>query len=243
MAAMRKRMAWVIRRAVRRLGYDIVWFHPSNLIQLLSRLQIDCLVDVGANEGQFASRVLAEGWRGPILSFEPGSEAHAKLTQRANAGAPKWKVAPQMALGDRSGQTTLRVSNHSESSSLLPLGDLMRNELGLSLVREEAVRLARLDEIADTLISGAQRLFVKADTQGSEAQIVRGATGVFDRIVGFQLEMSIEPLYEGEPDMTSLIAIMRDYGYQLWNIAPAYHRPSNGQLLQVDGIFVRRDAT
>ena len=43
----------------------------AQLAFTLERQAIDAVVDVGANAGQYAARLRAAGWRGPILSIEP----------------------------------------------------------------------------------------------------------------------------------------------------------------------------
>lgn len=63
------------RRLARRVGLNLGRYTPQastgvayNL--LLSRLGIDLVVDIGANEGQYAFDVRLHGYRGRILSFE-----------------------------------------------------------------------------------------------------------------------------------------------------------------------------
>jgi len=48
----------------------------------LRQFQIDLIVDVGANEGQFASEIRYFGYSGRVVSFEPLSNAYIKLYYR-----------------------------------------------------------------------------------------------------------------------------------------------------------------
>jgi hypothetical protein len=41
------------------------------LREMLTQLEIDCILDVGANRGQFARELRRIGFRGLIFSFEP----------------------------------------------------------------------------------------------------------------------------------------------------------------------------
>ena len=76
------------------------------------------MIDVGANLGQYATRLRAAGWAGPILSIEPIPEVHRQLG-RAAAADPAWEVAPPLAVGAADGEVALEVSAESDMSSTL----------------------------------------------------------------------------------------------------------------------------
>ena len=57
--------------------------------------------------------------------------------------------------------------------------------------------------------------------------------------MGWQIELSIEPLYEGQPLIEEVIAIMRASGFALWRILPGLRDPMTLQAFEVDGIFFR----
>jgi hypothetical protein len=51
--------------------------------------------------------------------------------------------------------------------------------------------------------------------------------------------MSLLPLYEGEVLMPEICARMTADNFDLWDLEPSFRDPTNGRLLQVDGIFTR----
>jgi hypothetical protein len=58
----------------------------------VDRLEIDLIIDVGANEGQFSEEIRVGGYSGRIISFEPTTEAHSRLLKRSQRD-PLWNVS------------------------------------------------------------------------------------------------------------------------------------------------------
>lgn len=52
--------------------------------KLLDLYRIDCILDVGANLGQFREFAVNAGWDGPVLSFEPVKESYEAITTKAS---------------------------------------------------------------------------------------------------------------------------------------------------------------
>jgi hypothetical protein len=80
---------------------------------------------------------------------------------------------------------------------------------------------------------------VKVDTQGSELAVLAGAGDEMDRVLGFQLELSLVPLYESQPLIDELIGAARAMGFRPVAMEPDFFDPATGELLQADGIFFR----
>jgi FkbM family methyltransferase len=235
------------RSTLRRIGLDVIRYNPQKsheaaLAKLLAAREIDTVLDIGANQGQYATMVRRAGFRGKIISFEPLPEAHSKLTQAA-ARDPLWTVAPRMALGDHDGTLLMHVAGNSASSSALPMLDAhLRAAPESAYIGSEKVRVSKLDGVAEELRVGGQNLFLKIDVQGFEPQVLRGAERLLDRIQGVQLELSLVPLYEGETLFLSLVDSLAGKGFELWALIPGFIDNETGRTLQVDGIFFRPDA-
>ena len=92
----------------------------AQLVHTLGRHGVDAVIDVGANIGQYAQRLRAAGWAGPILSIEPIPEVHAVLKSRAcrRSGTGRWRRRSQPAR--QTGEIVLEVSAESDMSSTLP---------------------------------------------------------------------------------------------------------------------------
>ncbi len=235
----------MLRRALGAIGLKISRVVPAGsdlyrtLVAYLDDHGISHVLDVGANQGQFALGLLENGYRGAILSFEPLPDAHRKLSAAA-AAHPNWIVAAPIALSDRSGTATFHVAGNSVSSSLLPMSDAPAEHAPEATQTDLIeVRLERLDDVLPSYLAAAD-FFLKMDTQGSELDILRGATGVLERITGIMIEMSIVPHYEGQPLLPEALSTVTGLGFDAYHFFHGFRSRHRGPLLECDGLFFRR---
>jgi FkbM family methyltransferase len=236
-------MKMMVRRAFHRLGFDLRYFMDSEegiLRNLIDRLQPAVVLDVGANIGQYGRMLRGIGYRGPIVSFEPLSSAHQKLEAAARADR-NWIIAPRAALGSARGTVEVNVAGNSVSSSVLPMKEThLAAEPRSRYVATESVALARLDELLPSVFPADGPIIMKLDTQGYEEEVLKGAEGILARVVAIQMEISLVPLYQGAPTLVHVVSAMQERGYHLFQVVTGFRDVSTGQLLQVDGIFVRQ---
>lgn len=230
-----------VRRGVRRVGFDVVRFRGDvsrYVLGLLEARSVDLVVDVGANAGQYGLRLRAQGYSGPMLSFEPTRNAFQDLERWAQSDSA-WTCKPY-ALGESSGSVLMRVSDNSVSSSLYePTSAHLAAEPSAAMHGTEEVEMRRLDEV---LPPSARSVWLKVDTQGHESQVLAGAGETWPRLSVVQLELSLRPMYENEPVLHEMVALMAAQGYVLTYLEPGLRDKSSGAMLQCDGIFVRDDS-
>jgi len=235
-----------IKRLLRWTGFDLrrrtMQVSPDlQLGRILRHLEIDLVLDVGANAGQYGRALRELGYAGRIVSFEPLSAAHAALEREAR-GSPGWIVVPRMAIGDADGEIDMHVAGNSVSSSILDmLPAHERAAPGSAYVAREKVPLRRLDSVAGQYLAGARRALLKIDTQGYEDHVLTGAAGVLDRITAIQTELTLVPLYSGQRLLDEMRERIEAMGFELFAIFPGYVDETSGQTLQLDGFFLRRD--
>ena len=234
----------LLRESLRHAGLMVQRYSPATVADaeiaaLLAHHDVDLVLDVGANAGQYAQSLRRSGYRGRIVSFEPLRDAWEHCVALAHRD-PRWAIAPRMALGARDDQIEIHVSNNSVSSSILPMHE--RHRLAApdsSYVGRESVDLRRLDGVAGSFLGHASRPFLKIDTQGYEGEVLAGASEVVQSLRGIQMEMSLTPLYDGSPSCDQLLEMMRSWGFAPWAILPAFIDQQSGRMLQVDGLFFR----
>jgi FkbM family methyltransferase len=236
-----------IRRQLRKHGYDITRFDPkwhplARRGRLLQSLRIDVVLDVGANVGQYAQELRRDlGFAGQIHSFEPLAAAFQVLQDQA-ARDPSWSVF-NFGLGDVSGSASINVAGDSESSSLL---DMLPRHVEAAprsrFVGTEVIEIKTLDAVFDELRSPGERVYLKIDTQGFENRVLLGAERCLAEVAAVQVEMSLTPLYVGEPNFVEMCKLLVDTGYTLVGLEPGFADFRTGQLLQADGIFRRLES-
>jgi hypothetical protein len=104
------------------------------------------------------------------------------------------------------------------------------------------VDVRRLDGLFDQYSRPGENCYMKLDVQGHEHRVLAGAQQCLERITAIQMELSIEPLYEGTQTWQEAIASMEERGYKLMFLTPGFRDPKTGEMMQADGIFVRKRA-
>lgn len=235
-----------VKRWFRNRGYEV---HKLSLGELddITRLvritedrNIKTFLDVGANQGQFAIDLRVSGFTKQIISFEPLTAAHSILSSAAIHDS-SWTVAPRVAVGKDEGECSINVSRNSFGSSLLPMKDIHTLcAPSSSYVGSEQVEVKTLPVLLSNLcVPTTERLALKIDTQGYEAEVIEGARELLPRVEVIFTELSLTPLYEGAPEFLDMFYLIIDQGYRCIALSPEFSDPRTGEMLQVNGTFVR----
>jgi FkbM family methyltransferase len=219
-----------------------VW-EQRHLRRLLAYLDVDCVFDVGANYGQYAEMLRQRvGFTGRIISFEPMPDAVTVLKAKS-ARDPKWTIEG-IALSSSSGARIFHIMKSNRFSSL---GQPLHTEVDIfermnAVERTIEVQTETLEEAYMRLKKEYEfsRPFLKMDTQGFDVDIVRAASLVMPFFLGMQSELAVKRIYEQSVDFRDAIAAYKEAGFDVSAFVPnnAGHFP---QLIEMDGIFVRRD--
>lgn len=218
-------------------------FEQDTLKQLFGLLSVDCVFDIGANAGQYATMLRKRvGYKGLIISCEPIPHLASRL--RGLASHDKAWHVEEVAVTNRDGACEFNVMQSDQFSSL---GMPSHAEApGFETANSVASRLVVRGE---TLCSLYQRMsqqygftspFLKMDTQGFDVAIVMAAGSCLGRFVGLQSELAVKKLYRESVDFRDAIRVYESHGFELTALVPNNegHFP---RLLETDCIMTRRD--
>jgi FkbM family methyltransferase len=232
-------MKQLIRRILNWGGYDLRRIGFSrDLMDFIRVRDIETVLDVGANVGQFGESLRAKGYRGKIISFEPIPSVFKTLAVKASADS-NWQ-ANNFALGARAGTATINVAEMSVFSSILPFtGAAARHNRQASVAGRETIEVRTLDDIYP---SERGNVLLKIDTQGYEKPVLEGGRSVLPMLKGVLMELPIIHLYEGTWQFHQAIEFMADAGFVPAQIHPVgYHSTDSVSLIEVDCLFRPRD--
>lgn len=240
-----------VLKVSRSLGYDIVPLREMkerdfalHLGELLARLEIDCVLDVGANVGQYhdflRDQVL---YQGTIVSFEPVSRHVCQLRERAKAD-PDWHIEPY-ALGARTDNLSINVMVSDQFSSFLEPDHSRVREFGALNVpcRTETVAVKTLDSVLPQLRAqlGIRRPYLKLDTQGFDIEVMEGARDCLPAIPALQTEASVLGIYKGMPGYMDTIHYLGERGFDITGLYPI-SRDRSLRLIEFDCVMINRAA-
>ena len=236
MSKLIRTLKYLLWRAAHRVGLDVYPLDSRNSVQsflahIFTTKAVDCIWDIGANTGQYASMVRNIGFRGDIVSFEPIPVVWEKLRQNASADF-KWTIYERCAVGLSEGTAVMNVTVDSVSSSLLRPID------ATAVVRTESVKVERLDSIIENIKPSSYSL-LKLDCQGGEYDIVLSAGSRIQMFLYVQMEASIYPLYEGERTLFDIFDLMHSLGFDVAFIFPGI-TDQRDRMVQTELVFKRR---
>jgi FkbM family methyltransferase len=241
------RLPGSVRYLVRRAGFDVVRWprRPDDVLdwalaEVLRSRDVNCVIDVGGNRGNFGRLVRALGYTGRIVSFEPSPSTLPALRAVAARDA-QWEVRP-IGLSAEPGTAELRLHKGPELDSLLTalpgvvdqipiIAEIGTAEVTLSTLAIEYPRIVKgIDE---------PRILLKSDTQGHDAEVLLGANGLPPEVVAVLVELSAQPIYAGQPRMTKVMDILLDDGFSPVAFQPLFRSSDGLRIVELDGLFMR----
>lgn len=221
------------------MGYEVRQYTPLRSLGAAREAllaEVDVVLDVGANAGQYGEMLRGIGFTGRLVSLEPVAEAYAELERRAAADGA-WE-AVCVAASDVDGEITLNVTGDSRSSSVLPRNERFADKAGWAPKESRSVTARRLDGLVEELLRPGERAYLKLDIQGYERTVLDGAGDSLAHFDALELELSVTPLYEGQPSLAEMLPLLARHGFRPICLEPIL-LDDDGLLMELDGVFAR----
>lgn len=220
----------------RLLHRDLVSFGLMANLNFLAKKgvfnEVDGIVDVGANIGQFAYMAHSALPHLAIYSYEPDPACFSRLQDTFSEHKIKGKTFP-IALANSQGSINLNIYESSANNSILS----RHNEHVLSV---QEVACSTLDLQHDELHT-LKSIFLKIDVQGAELAVLNGAVELLKRCKFVQLEVSLVNAYDGNAHIADIMAVMRSAGFSCWEILDVLRKKKSKELgiLEMDLLFAK----
>jgi FkbM family methyltransferase len=196
--------------------------------------EIKTIIDVGANQGQFALASTKKFPNANVISFEPLPEQYENF--KVNLRNSKKVKIYNLALGEKVGIIDFYRNDHSHASSALPISEEQKKAIPeTARTTKIQVGINRLDEVIQVNeIKGPSLL--KLDVQGYERNVLEGATKLLPTIDYLVFEASFIPMYQGEPLFNEMHLYLKNIGFEI--VAPVgFLEGKNGGILQIDFLY------
>lgn len=208
----------------------------------VAQLDIQTIIDIGANKGQFAQKMRRQFPEAEIFAFEPLPQPYQVLRQWGDR--QQYPVHSfNLALGDRRDQ--LEINSHvlfTASSSLLPTTELCENLY--PMVREQEkiiIQQSTLDGETEKFEGKLlPQLLVKIDVQGYEDRVIRGGQKTLGQAKACILEISLDGLYEGQCQFRDIFSLLDNLGLRYaGNLDQVVAK--DGHVRYLNALFLRPD--
>lgn len=205
--------------------------------QWLKNMGIRTVIDIGANEGQFAEKIKKILPSARIICFEPLKEPFEKLQNKFESKS-NFELY-NFALGNENSRKTIYRNEYSPSSSMLPMKDTHKKAFPFTEKEfEETIELRKLDDFLKS--SEVEKpLLVKIDVQGFEIDVIRGGAEIIRNTDIIIIETSFVELYENNPLFDDIYKSLLSFGFIYSGMFEQLNSPIDGKPLQQDSVFIK----
>lgn len=211
--------------------------HYTDIQRLLHGHTISGLMDAGASDGRVTRKFLRAFPEASAYLFEPHPIYREKLQNYAEQDK---RITPQfIALSDTTGELTLNLNQQAGMTSIFET-----NQLSAELF-PEGERSQQATTVPVTTIDSWREQngnppfeIMKFDLQAAELKALQGASKTLsESTLVIYTEIFFNPLYEDGALFSQIDLLLREYGFNLYNIYKPKASPQ-GMLLWANAIYV-----
>ena len=193
-------------------------------------IAIKHIIDVGASDGIWSAEALGHFQDAGIFMVDAREKNRAALEafKKTHAQCDYWIGALGGAPGT---QAFFESGDQSSLYSSTAFPNMQRRE----------IEVRTLDSFLEAGTIPAPDL-IKADVQGYELEVLKGALKCMQQSELLLLEVSYQQLYEHAPLAHEVIAWLGEKGFRIYDICTYSHRPRDWELAQSDILFAKMNS-
>lgn len=227
-----------LKSSLKKFGVNISRVQSwENNYKWLQDFQIEQVIDIGANVGQFAKHINIILPHAKIYSFEPIPQVFAMLKENTK-GLPI--TLYQYGVGADRSIEKIFVNEYSPSSSLLDITDAHKRNFAFAQKSIPVdIEVRSLDSFPE--FNNLSAALVKIDVQGYEDQVIKGGSEVLKSARVVFCEVSFKALYKDQKLFDEIYAFFLELGFAYkGNIEQVYDKDT-GEILYADAVFVNNN--
>ena len=200
--------------------------------------ELNTIVDVGANIGQFTIASSLFYPKAKIFSFEPVKESFRIL--KKNTKQKKNVTIHNCALGSTDGMLEFYHNEHSHASSALTISEFQTTQIPQTQkFNKIEVPVHKLDkfEFKQQIDSP---ILLKLDVQGYEKKVLEGGLIFLQHVEYLLFETSFISMYDNEPLFDEMHEFVTQHGFEV--VAPIGILEANNQIIQLDMLYQRKSS-
>lgn len=223
----------IVKNFFQKVWFDVSYYNKNSNKWLID-LWINTVIDVWANEWQYASEIHSMLPQAKIYSFEPIKNCFDILSKTINW---YWE-AFNYWLWEENKEVIFYHNESSASSSILKMNDLHKDIFTYTKNEfEEKIYIKKLDDIK---IECNSNILLKIDVQWYEKQVLEWWINFLKKVKVVTLETNFFKLYEWAPLFNDIyIFLLNKWFTYSWS-RYQLQNPNNWEILQQDAIFIRK---
>ena len=221
----------------RRVQEELIYEAQRKFGSIYSVINVDKIVDVGSNEGQFVSSCELIFKDVKYYCFEPLKDVFSLLSGKYSVN-PKFSLF-NLGLGSQEGSISINQNEYSPSSSILEMNEVHKNSFDFAkhnFIQE--IQIQKLDSFVDR-IQPDQFTLLKIDVQGYELEVINGGGEFIKKVGTIIIEMSFQELYKNQPLFNDIYIKLISLGFRYCGNIEQLYSPVNNQILQADCLFMK----
>lgn len=213
---------------------------PSYNLLGLKKLNINTIIDIGANRGQFLMEYVKYFPRARFYCFEPLENECLHLKELIKNYNNDITII-NSALGNEDGTKKMYKHEYSPSSSILDTTDkCLEYYPQIKNQSKIEIPITTLDRYTSRVNVGENNeILLKIDVQGYELEVLKGAEKTLKMITACLLEINFEPLYKDQPSFKEIYTLLNNAGFEYAG-AMDQNFNDDGKLVFSDILFIRK---